>query len=161
MVNDGFIINMHLFASQASSWWIGMVLDYLWIIVMLLSPVWTLILTAPIHCRASIDETLMNVYIYIYAFSRRFYPKRFRLHIYCQYMCSLGIEPTTFALITQCSTTEPQKYYISTCYISPNLFGWTIYLNLYVCIHWTLKWEAFHLIKGSSISKLAKWSPSI
>ncbi len=24
-------------------------------------------------------------------------------------MCSLGIEPTTFALLTQCSTTEPQS----------------------------------------------------
>ncbi len=37
---------------------------------------------------------------YIYAFSRRFYPKRltiaFTLYIFCQYMCSLGIEPTTF-----------------------------------------------------------------
>ncbi len=32
----------------------------------------------------------------------------FRLYIYCQYMCSLGIEPTTFVLLTQCSTTEPQ-----------------------------------------------------
>ncbi len=28
---------------------------------------------------------------------------------FCQYMCSLGIEPTTFALQTQCSTTEPQE----------------------------------------------------
>ncbi len=28
---------------------------------------------------------------------------------FCQYVCSLGIEPTTFALLTQCSTTEPQK----------------------------------------------------
>ncbi len=27
-------------------------------------------------------------------------------------MCSLGIEPTTFALLTQCSTTEPQEHYI-------------------------------------------------
>ncbi len=28
----------------------------------------------------------------------------FRLYIFfCQYMCSLGIEPTTFALLTQCS----------------------------------------------------------
>ncbi len=40
------------------------------------------------------------VYIYIYAFSRRFYPKRlttaFRLNIFNQYVCSLGIEPTTF-----------------------------------------------------------------
>ncbi len=26
-----------------------------------------------------------------------------------QYVCSLGIEPTTFALLTQCSTTEPSQ----------------------------------------------------
>ncbi len=32
------------------------------------------------------------------------------IHLYCQYMCSLGIEPTTFALLTQCSTTEPQEH---------------------------------------------------
>ncbi len=31
---------------------------------------------------------------------------------FCQYMCSLGIEPTTFALLTQCSTTEPQEHYL-------------------------------------------------
>ncbi len=47
------------------------------------------------------------IYIYIYAFSRRFYPKRLTVHscykYYFQYMCSLGIEPTTFALLTQCS----------------------------------------------------------
>ncbi len=30
---------------------------------MFLSAVWTLILTAPIHCRASIAETLMQCYI--------------------------------------------------------------------------------------------------
>ncbi len=41
--------------------WSGV--DYLWIIVMFLSAVWTLILTAPIHCRASIDETVMQCYI--------------------------------------------------------------------------------------------------
>ncbi len=33
----------------------------------------------------------------------------YRLYIYCQYVCSLGIEPTTFVLLTQCSTTEPQE----------------------------------------------------
>ncbi len=32
------------------------------------------------------------------------------IHLYCQYMCSLGIEPTTFALLMQCSTTEPQEH---------------------------------------------------
>ncbi len=34
----------------------------------------------------------------------------FRLYIYCQYVCFLGIEPTTFALLTQCSTTELQEH---------------------------------------------------
>ncbi len=53
------------------------------------------------------------IYIYIYAFSRRFYPKRLTsgYTCFCQYMCSLGIKPTTFALLTQCSTTEPQEHY--------------------------------------------------
>ncbi len=41
--------------------WSGV--DYLWIIVMCLSAVWTLILTAPIHCRASIGEQVMEYYI--------------------------------------------------------------------------------------------------
>ncbi len=36
------------------------------------------------------------------------------IHLYCQYVCSLGIEPTTFALLTQCSTTEPQEHRIDT-----------------------------------------------
>ncbi len=38
------------------NWWTGVV----WIIVMFLSAVWTLILTAPIHCRGSIAETVMQ-----------------------------------------------------------------------------------------------------
>ncbi len=41
--------------------WSGV--DYLWIIVMFLSAVWTLILTAPIHCRGSIAEQEMEYYI--------------------------------------------------------------------------------------------------
>ncbi len=41
--------------------WSGV--DYLWIIVMFLSAVWTLILTAPIHCRGSIGEQVMQCYI--------------------------------------------------------------------------------------------------
>ncbi len=32
------------------------------------------------------------------------------IHFYCQYVYSLGIEPTTLALQTQCSTTEPQEH---------------------------------------------------
>ncbi len=38
-------------------------MDYLWIIVMFLLAVWALILTAPIHCRASIGEQGMECYI--------------------------------------------------------------------------------------------------
>ncbi len=39
-------------------------MDYLlWIIVMFLSSVWTLILTAPIHCRASTGEQVIECYI--------------------------------------------------------------------------------------------------
>ncbi len=37
--------------------WSGV--DYLWIIVMFLTAVWTLILTAPIHYRWSIAEQVM------------------------------------------------------------------------------------------------------
>ncbi len=45
-----------LLSSPDVNWWTGVV----WIIVMFLSAVWTLILTAPIHCRASIAETVMQ-----------------------------------------------------------------------------------------------------
>ncbi len=31
-----------------------------------------------------------------------------QLYIYCQYVCSWELNPLPFALLTQCSTTEPQ-----------------------------------------------------
>ncbi len=43
------------FSSHDINWWSGVV----WIIVMFLSGVWILILTAPIHCRGSIGEQVM------------------------------------------------------------------------------------------------------
>ncbi len=52
---------MQLLDSQGINWRTGV--DYLWIIVMFLSAAWNLILTAPIHCRAPIAETLMQCYI--------------------------------------------------------------------------------------------------
>ncbi len=61
----------------------------------------------------SLNAGVFFFYLYILHFIRRFYPKRLTVHsgytYFCQYMCSLGIEPTNFALLTQCSTTEPQK----------------------------------------------------
>ncbi len=56
---NNFIPNMQLLASQDVNWWTGVV----WIILMFLSSVWTLILTAPIHCRGSIGEQEMQCYI--------------------------------------------------------------------------------------------------
>ncbi len=45
-----FLTNMQLFTSHDVNWWTGVVWITLRIIVMFLSAVWTLILTAPIHC---------------------------------------------------------------------------------------------------------------
>ncbi len=58
------------------------------------------------------------IYIYIYAFSSRFYPKRltiaFRLHIFISMCVPWESNPQPFTLLTQCSTTEPHRiiYYI-------------------------------------------------
>ncbi len=53
------------------------------------------------------------IYIYIYAFSRRFYPKRltiaFRLYIFISMCVSWESNPQPFVLLTQCSTTEPHR----------------------------------------------------
>ncbi len=55
-INNGwFLTNKQFFTSQAVNWWTGEV----WITVMFLSAVWTLILTAPIHCRGSTGEQVM------------------------------------------------------------------------------------------------------
>ncbi len=58
--------------------------------------------------QASLQFLSMN-YIYIYAFSRRFYPKRLTLHssysfTFYQLLLSLGIEPMILALLAPCST---------------------------------------------------------
>ncbi len=60
--------------------------------------------------------TSLTDYIYIYAFSRRFYPKRLTVH--SGYTCFISMcvpwesNPQPFALLTQCSTTEPQEHFI-------------------------------------------------
>ncbi len=77
-----------------------------------------------------------DIYIYIYAFSRRFYPKRLTVHsgyTFFLYVCSLGIEPTTFAVLMQYTTTEPQEHRVPVTlmfcgprshmfYINPNYY---------------------------------------
>ncbi len=63
-----FVYNKHTdVTSPDVNWWIGVV----WIIVMFLSAVWSLILTAPIHCSASIAESRISSNIfYIYSTPR-------------------------------------------------------------------------------------------
>ncbi len=55
----------------------------------------------------------LRQYIYIYALSRRFYPKRltitFRLYIFISKCVPWESNPQPFALLTQCSTTEPHR----------------------------------------------------
>ncbi len=61
---DGFISyekTAFCFTRHSLLGWSGV--DYLCIIVMFLSAYWTLILTAPIHCRGSIGEQVMQCYI--------------------------------------------------------------------------------------------------
>ncbi len=55
-------------------------------------------------------------YIYIYAFSRRFYTKQLTVDsgfaffvIMCQGTWELNLQP--FVLLTQCSTTDPQEHF--------------------------------------------------
>ncbi len=71
------------------------------------------------------------IYIYIYAFSRRFYPKRltiaFRLYICNQYVCSLGIEPTTFC------AADAMLYHWATQEL---LYNWKPSFNSYWKRHW-------------------------
>ncbi len=58
------------------------------------------------------------------------------IHFDCLYVCSLGIEPTTFALLTQCSTTESQEQLINclkmwyTIYLFCDIF---IFIKGYEC----------------------------
>ncbi len=71
---DLFLTNMQLFASQD----INTLTGFVWIILMFLSAVWTLILTAPIHCRASIAEEVMQCCI-----SPNLMKKQTHLHLGC------------------------------------------------------------------------------
>ncbi len=92
-------------------------------------------------------------YIYIYAFSRRFNPKRLTIqaiHIFVStWMYSLGIKPTTFALLTQCSTTEPQEHFLVFCKILGVLGPcrcrlWLVYLGTLGWLH-RLYWKRAEL----------------
>ncbi len=52
------------------------------------------------------------------------------IHLYCEYVCSLGIEPTTFVLLTQCSNhwtsviyNNVQKFGVNTLFFKRRTFA--------------------------------------
>ncbi len=53
-------------------------------------------------------------FIYIYAFSRHFYPKQLTVHSGYTFIVSMCVpwelNPQPFALLMQCSTAEPQEH---------------------------------------------------
>ncbi len=59
-----------------------------------------------------VDPVLLFI-LFIYAFSRRFYPKRLTVHSGHTFFVSICVpwesKPQPFALLTQCSTTEPYR----------------------------------------------------
>ncbi len=74
-------------------------------------------------------EGSISDYIYIYAFSRRFYPKWLTVHsgyTFNFFMCvPWELNPQPFAQLMQCSTTEPQEHmiYAISCDMFPFCFS--------------------------------------
>ncbi len=60
----------------------------------------------------------LSILINIYAFSRRFYPKRLTVHSGYTFFVSKCVpwelNPQSFALLMQCSTAEPQEHFTGT-----------------------------------------------
>ncbi len=77
---------------------------------------------------------------------------------FSQYMCSLGIEPTTFALLAQCSTTEPQEHYK---YINIFPVPWTT-LEMDYSFNWGMnELNLCVSVKLSPGTRASEWSSPI
>ncbi len=61
LLKDLFLTNSQLFTSQDINWWTGVVWISCGLLWFFLSAVWTLILTAPIHCRGSTGEQILQI----------------------------------------------------------------------------------------------------
>ncbi len=98
-----------------------------------------------------LSHSEVNWYIYIYAFSRRFYPKRltieFRLYIFISTCVPWESNPQPFALLTQCSTTEPHRNIVQLL----NLNWFEVANNINCKVNWNSKrsMDQFELEKQS------------
>ncbi len=65
-------------------------------------------------CLPSLPSSFASfIYIYIYAFSRRFYPKAIQaIHFFISMCIPWELNPWPFGQLRQCSTTEPQEHFI-------------------------------------------------
>ncbi len=109
------------------------------------------------------------IYIYIYAFSRRFYPKRltnaFRLYIFISTCVPWESNPQPFAQLTQCSTTEqqcnPPPPILSESMATVNYLVANILQNIYFFVdgsHWLpLNAKKYH---GSQWLPSTIWLPT-
>ncbi len=70
-------------------------------------------------------------YIYMYAFSRHFHPKRLikAIHFFFCICVPWELNPQPLALLTQCSTTEPQEHFFAFHLNFPYL-----YLGIFSCV---------------------------
>ncbi len=114
-------VHAHNILEKTGPYFYCIINDYLW---------------SPIYCSLIFLFFSENLYIYIYAFSRRFYPKRLTIAGYTfSLVCSLGIEPTTFcaadAMLYHWATQELWYIVTYTKYID--------YISLGVCWTFALK----------------------
>ncbi len=67
-----------------------------------------------VECYCNVNPAWLTFILYIYAFSRHFYPKQLTVHsgyaIFVSMCVPWQLNPQPFALLLQCSTTEPQEY---------------------------------------------------
>ncbi len=84
------------------------------------------------------DYTVLSAYIY--AFSRRFYPKRLTMH--SGYTCFITMcvpwesNPQPSALLTQCSTTEPQEHNFREAELKMHINLWMSQYFSFALLRW-------------------------
>ncbi len=87
------------------------------------------------HSPTPLNCMIHSLTFNIYAFSRRFYPKRLKMYdldaLFVSMCVPWELNPQTCVLLTQCFTTEPQEFMLEVCSLtrtlgSRNTFGFRV-----------------------------------